>query len=375
MSQTEPTGPAGDLEIRESPNGSLYKLIELARQAYEQKRIKDCLDLTRAILLIDPDNAQAQSLRSSMQSELHRNLENVSAFRRQAQSKEKPEKQSEPSRTAVPGNVELDSESNSAALIEATSPLAEAPNDSRRMLKIGSLVRATVLVLLSATVLSISVVSLMKPATTPKPVAPLRASTPANSSQQIQNVNAPAPELSWLTNSLETVPVPETTPPAAENPSTTYRSSAVVPPPGPVAKEPQPVIAAAAGTLAVSSQTSVDIYKDDAYLGAAPVSLELPAGTHTLEYRHGGLRKYVTHVINSNETTKTTITFDVSVQINSKPWAAVFIDGVEKKALGQTPLSGVRVPIGSVLIFENPRFQTKTYRVTGNETGIQVVFQ
>ena len=374
MSQTEPTGPAGDLEIRESPNGSLYKLIELARQAYEQKRIKDCLDLTRAILLIDPDNAQAQSLRSSMQSELHRNLENVSAFRRQAQSKEKPEKQSEPSRTAVPGNVELDSESNSAALIEATSPLAEAPNDSRRMLKIGSLVRATVLVLLSATVLSISVVSLMKPATTPKPVAPLRASTPANSSQQIQNVNAPAPELSWLTNSIETVPVPEPTPPAAENPSTTYRSSAVVPPPGPVAKEPQPVIAAAAGTLAVSSQTSVDIYKDDAYLGAAPVSLELPAGTHTLEYRHGGLRKYVTHVINSNETTKTTITFDVSVQINSKPWAAVFIDGVEKKALGQTPLSGVRVPIGSVLIFENPRFQTKTYRVTGNETGIQIVF-
>src|SRR5437867_1701996 len=375
MSQTEPTGPAGDLEIRESPNGNLYNLIliELARQAYEQKRIKDCLDLTRAVLLIDPDNAQAQSLRSSMQSELHRNLENVSAFRRQAQSKEKPEKQSEPSRTAVPGNVELDSESNSAALIEATSPLAEAPNDSRRMLKIGSLVRATVLVLLSATVLSISVVSLMKPATTPKPVAPLRASTPANSSEQIQNVNAPAPELSLLTNSIETVREP--TPPAAENPSTTYRSSAVVPPPGPVAKEPQPVIAAAAGTLAVSSQTSVDIYKDDAYLGAAPVSLELPAGTHTLEYRHGGLRKYVTHVINSNETTKTTITLDVSVQINSKPWAAVFIDGVEKKALGQTPLSGVRVPIGSVLIFENPRFQTKTYRVTGNETGIQVVFQ
>ena len=378
MSQTEPTGPAGDLEIRESPNGNLYNLIliELARQAYEQKRIKDCLDLTRAILLIDPDNAQAQSLRSSMQSELHRNLENVSAFRRQAQSKEKPEKQSEPSRTAVPGNVELDSESNSAALIEATSPLAQAPDDSRRMPKIRSLVRAAVLVLLSAIVLGITVDSLVKPSTTPKPVkASLRASTSVDSSEQIQNVNAPEPELSWLTNSVETVPVPEPIPPATEKPLNTYRSSVVVPPPPPAANEPQPVIAAAAGTLAVSSPTSVDIYKDDAYLGAAPVSLELPAGTHTLEYRHGSLRKYVTHVINSNETTKTMITFDVSVQINSKPWAAVFIDGVEKKALGQTPLSGVRVPIGSVLIFENPRFQTKTYRVTGNETGIQIVFQ
>src|SRR6266571_3279846 len=375
MPQTETIGPAGDLEVRESANGNLCKLIELARQAYEQKRTKDCLDLTRAILLIDPGNAQAQSLRSSMQSELHRNLENVSAFLRQAQSKENPEKQSEPSRTAVPGNVELDSESNSAALIEATSPLAQAPDDSRRMPKIRSLVRAAVLVLLSAIVLGITVDSLVKPSTTPKPVkASLRASTSVDSSEQIQNVNAPEPELSWLTNSVETVPVPEPIPPATEKPLNTYKSSAVVPPP-PAANEPQPVIAAAAGTLAVSSPTSVDIYKDDAYLGAAPVSLELPAGTHTIEYRHGSLRKYVTHVINSNETTKTTITFDVSVQINSKPWAAVFIDGVEKKALGQTPLSGVRVPIGSVLIFENPRFQTKTYRVTGNETGIQIVFQ
>jgi hypothetical protein len=376
MSQTETIGSAGDLEVRESANGNLCKLIELARQAYEQKRTKDCLDLTRAILLIDPDNAQAQSLRSSMQSELHRNLENVSAFLRQAQSKEKPEKQSEPSRTPVPGNVELDSESNSAALIEPTSPLAEAADDSRRMLKIRSLVRVAVLVLLSASVLGITVASLVKPSTTPKPVnASLRASRSVDSSEQIQNVIAPEQELSWLTNSIETVPVPEPAPSATEKPLTAYRSSAVVPPPpDPVANEPQPVIAAAAGTLAVSSQTPVDIYKDDAYLGAAPVSLELPAGTHTLEYRHGSLRKYVTHVINSNETTKTMITFDVSVQINSKPWAAVFIDGVEKKALGQTPLSGVRVPIGSILIFENPRFQTKTYRVTGNETGIQIVF-
>src|SRR5205809_3669740 len=251
MSQTESIGSAGDLEVRESANGNLCKLIELARQAYEQKRTKDCLDLTRAILLIDPDNALAQSLRSSMQSELHRNLENVSAFLRQAQSKENPEKQSEPSRTAVPGNVELDSESNSAALIEATSPLAQAPDDSRRMPKIRSLVRAAVLVLLSAIVLGSTGDSLVKPSTTPKPVkASLRASTSVDSSEQIQNVNAPEPELSWLTNSVETVPVPEPIPPATENPLNTYRSSALVPPPPPAANEPQPVIGAAAGRLA-----------------------------------------------------------------------------------------------------------------------------
>jgi hypothetical protein len=135
----------------------------------------------------------------------------------------------------------------------------------------------------------------------------------------------------------------------------------------------EPLVTVVGGTLAVSSPTSVDIYKDDAYLGSAPVSLELSPGTHTLEYRHGSLRKNVTHLISSNETTRAMITFDVTVQINSKPWAEVYLDGLEKKALGQTPLSGVRVPIGSILIFENPQFQTKRYRVTGSER-IQNVF-
>jgi hypothetical protein len=146
----------------------------------------------------------------------------------------------------------------------------------------------------------------------------------------------------------------------------------VPPPAANLIESPQPQ--AESGTLAISSPAAVDIYKNDAYLGSAPVTLELPAGSQTIEYRHGVLRKLVTHVINSNEATKVTITFDVSLQINSKPWAEVSVDGVDKKALGQTPLSDVRVPIGSVLIFENPQFAPKRYRVTGDETGIQIVF-
>jgi hypothetical protein len=146
----------------------------------------------------------------------------------------------------------------------------------------------------------------------------------------------------------------------------------VPPPAANLIESPHPQ--AESGTLAISSPAAVDIYKNDAYLGSAPVTLELPAGSQTIEYRHGVLRKLVTHVINSNEATKVTITFDVSLQINSKPWAEVSVDGVDKKALGQTPLSDVRVPIGSVLIFENPQFAPKRYRVTGDETGIQIVF-
>jgi hypothetical protein len=68
------------------------------------------------------------------------------------------------------------------------------------------------------------------------------------------------------------------------------------------------------------------------------------------------------------------ISFEVPVQINAKPWADVFIEGTELKPLGQTPMSNVRVPIGGVLLFQNPKFPTKRYRVTGRDSTIQVVF-
>ena len=54
MSHKDSTDPIGHLEVTELPNGNLSKLTELARQAYEQKRTKDCLDLTRTMLLLDP---------------------------------------------------------------------------------------------------------------------------------------------------------------------------------------------------------------------------------------------------------------------------------------------------------------------------------
>ena len=68
------------------------------------------------------------------------------------------------------------------------------------------------------------------------------------------------------------------------------------------------------------------------------------------------------------------MTFQQTVQINSKPWAQVFIEGTPRRSLGQTPLSGINVPIGGVLVFENPNFVSKTYRITDKDTAIQVDF-
>jgi hypothetical protein len=113
---------------------------------------------------------------------------------------------------------------------------------------------------------------------------------------------------------------------------------------------------------------------NDQLVGSAPTTLVLPVGNQNIEYRHEDMRKVMTHAIRTNETTTAMVTFDVTVQINAKPWAQVSIDGAKRQPLGQTPLSDVRVPIGSSLIFENPNFPAKSYRVTGRESQIRVSF-
>jgi len=142
--------------------------------------------------------------------------------------------------------------------------------------------------------------------------------------------------------------------------------------PEPARPAPAPVVEP--GLLAVSSPTAADIYQGDKYLGSTPTTLQLPPGRQTIEYRHGDLRTVITHEMKSRETTTALVTFEVTVQINARPWAQVFVEGTARKALGQTPLSSVRVPIGSVLTFENPNFPARNHRVVENDSSIQVVF-
>ena len=128
------------------------------------------------------------------------------------------------------------------------------------------------------------------------------------------------------------------------------------------------------GSLAVNSAIAADIYMADKMLGSTPMTLQLTPGRHTLEYRHGDLRTVMTHEIKSRETISALVTFDTTVQLNARPWAQVFVEGSARRALGQTPLSSVRVPIGSVLTFENPNFPPKSHRVVETDTAIQMVF-
>jgi hypothetical protein len=189
-------------------------------------------------------------------------------------------------------------------------------------------------------------------------------------------------------------PVPSPTYPSAlfASPTPTPQASALAPAtPAPVA--PQPPVAkvstapkkvayspvdlpalAGKGTLAISSPIAAEIFRDNQHIGSTPITFELPAGNYTFEYRNGDLRTMVTHQVKADEHSTALVTFETTVQINARPWAQVFIEGSQRRSLGHTPLSDVRVPIGRVLVFENPNFPSKSYRIPGNETTIQVVF-
>src|SRR5688572_3026822 len=58
----------------------LSELLNLARQAFERKRQKDCLILTRTILKIDPNHKEALEINSWVESGLHQNLAEARAI-------------------------------------------------------------------------------------------------------------------------------------------------------------------------------------------------------------------------------------------------------------------------------------------------------
>src|SRR5438093_1613677 len=211
MSQKETTDLIGYLEAGESLKGDLPKLAELARQAFERKRKKDCLDLTRAILLIDPDNAPALSMRSVIQSEMQRDLEDARALLRQAQSKENADGRSRP------GDEPL----------QETAPqetAAALPLIPRRTSRVGWLTRASLVL-----ILGLVVVGLPRFRTKSNPVEASLQFLSASVTPNQLTVQPVAPEL-VSTELLDTEPVLLLSSAVAEAASMADRSPAPVVP-------------------------------------------------------------------------------------------------------------------------------------------------
>jgi hypothetical protein len=135
-----------------------------------------------------------------------------------------------------------------------------------------------------------------------------------------------------------------------------------------------PVAVGAKGTLAVSSLVPAEMYRDNSHIGTTPLTVELPVGTYTFEYRYGDLRSTVTSTIRNNDVTRTTVTFETTIDIDSRPQAQVYLEGIQRLQLGQTPLKGIRMVVGSVLVFTAPGFPDKRWTVREKDQAIRMVF-
>ena len=341
----------------------LVGLVYVAKQAFEEKRRKQCLEIVNAILKIDPQHAEALTIRDSVRTDLEREFANARTHAYEAQATKDPALCGEAAALlrrivdADPENFDAHALLHQTVAASHSGPSSEASTPASRGKRWSILVGSVALVVVVAV--------LALPKGTGSQVATptqARASTPIPVKPTTSAPIAAAPAL--LPTDTTPIRLVAVQPLAA---TTAVRDSIV-----PV----RPVVAApvAMGDLAVSAAVPVEIYRGEEHLGSTPTTLQLPAGSQTLEYRYQGLRQTLNHTILAQQTTTATIQFMAKVQINARPWAQVFVDGTRLTPLGQTPLGDVSVPIGSVLVFQNPGFPEKRYRVTAKDAAIQMAF-
>jgi len=347
-------GMEGISQYAGHPTRNVAWLATLARQAYEQNRTENCLALTKAILFIDPNNKEALTIQSLIQSASQSVMSVV------------------PPSPSTFSDSHLDEES----LMFSASPVSNSDESGqpRYSTKKGFRLRSMALTAAAVVVAFLGTSWLTHP-----------RSTQSNSGSAVASAHeAPQarPAVVERPNDAVIVPQPALTPqPVMQNTSAMPASApalataaAPATTTAPPAADAKPAVPAAMGTLNISSSVPAEIYERGKRIGSTPGRLVLAAGAHELEYRFEDFRKSASYIIRTNETTPTSVSFDVNVHINAKPWAQVFLGESQKTPLGQTPLSNVQVAIGSILVFENPNFPAKTYRVTGKETAILVNF-
>jgi hypothetical protein len=407
--------------IDKSVAASLVGLVYLAKQASEEGRRRQCLEATNAILKIEPEHEEARVIQTSVRSEMDRDFSEAQAMAGDARLKNDRELYAKAEGLlrrvveADPDNLEA-----KALLLETVasshnpSPVPDIESSGSRLRLRSILIGSTAVVVLVAMLfVSKGIYSKIPPpkgtsgSTNAEPLNKVRAMgqldlvvEPTGAQMTLDDGPAsPVPVSLALDPGLhrlvfnadgylpETVAAtvragdqhrvvvslkaaPPVTPFSLRVESSDRLLRADSSPPQ--APAPRVRSAVAMGALAVNAAVPAEIYRGEEHLGSTPTTLQLPAGMQTLEYRYQGLRQTLSHFISSNETTIATVSFSTRVQINAKPWAQVSIAG--SRLLGQTPIGDVDVPIGSILVFQNPGFPEKRYRVTASDAEIQVTF-
>ena len=363
----------------------LVGLAYLAREAAEERRHKQCLEATKAILKVDPEHMEARKIQSAVRTELDEEFVKAQALAGEARDTDDHmlyERAAAMLRRLLdvdPDNLDARALLNETLTASYFGPAPPANVPSRRRVPRWAFVVSSAVIVLVAGIALVKGTGLQLSALLPMGTGVSAESKPSSSTASVDpGVTGPVYEVP-TSSSVPDKPVwNETTTalPRVENSDRMLR--AVASPPLPLAKPAAApganVATARMGALAVSAAVPVEIYRGEENLGSTPATLQLAEGPQTLEYRYQGLRQTHTHVIGPDQTTTVTVSFLIKLQINAQPWAQVFMDGTNLMPIGQTPLGDISVPIGTMLVFRNPGFPDKRHRVTARDTAIQITF-
>jgi hypothetical protein len=382
-------------------------LLAQAKQAIDRKQLKECMTLINRILNIDPYNQEVSELRAAVRLQLRQDLRKVRLYlsssgqtyqeflAEQARSMRQQRLYSRATET-LQTILEIDPQQEEAKnLLSVVSSLQSASRPGSQRASKPAFPRASKpaakseparpafkgptaatrnpiwltlgLLMLAGAAGALWFWSSRSPAAQQTP-----ASTPKVEEQASQNASdsvAPTPEQAAPLIPAATAPA-DPVPASAEAVSNAPNASASVE--SPVRR--QPPAPARTGTIIFRSQVPAEVFLRNQYVGTAPMELQVPPGLLTFDVRYQGFHRAVSYAVAQNETTTATISFETPVDINANPWAEVFVEGDPSKKLGETPLSGMRVTVGSVLVFRHPDFSEKRYRVTGGEKSIQIAF-
>jgi hypothetical protein len=137
------------------------------------------------------------------------------------------------------------------------------------------------------------------------------------------------------------------------------------------AAAPAPALAAAgsaplAGWITTKMPFAVEIREHGRVVGTTEADrLMLAAGSHELEFINESLSYRATRTVQVTAGKVLALALEVPrgvVNINASPWAEVFVDG---KAVGETPIGNLAVPIGPhEILFRHPQFGEKRHAVS-----------
>ena len=103
-----------------------FSLVAQAKEAYEQKRTRECMALTKALLLTDPTNSEALTLQAAIRTDMQRDMNDARALLEDSRHQEDPQKHRKAAEIILLKILYLDPENEQAKILLSATRAAEA---------------------------------------------------------------------------------------------------------------------------------------------------------------------------------------------------------------------------------------------------------